>query len=151
MSSLGVVDTVSPEATMRTSRQQSESHRGSLGDRSSVALLSSGAISGLTLAVAFGLLALGVESFWVTFVVGFGFVLPMSLGVVAWLYPEDGPADTAPGDSHVRQTTGSHSHTGTADSDDRPAIETLRLRYARGELSETEFERRVQHLLENER
>jgi Predicted membrane protein (DUF2078). len=137
---------------MTMSRQQSGDRHDSLpGDRSSVALLSSGAISGLTLAVAFGLLALGVESFWVTFVVGFGFVLPMSLGVVAWLYPEDGQADIGPGDGRSRQTTGSHNHTGAADSDDRPAVETLRLRYARGELSETEFERRVQLLLEDER
>jgi hypothetical protein len=137
---------------MTASRQQSaSSHRGSLpGDRSSVALLSSGVISGLTMAVAFGLLALGVESFWVTFVVGFGFVLPVSIGGVAWLYPEDGQTDTVLDDSNTRQTTGTRTDTGTADSDDEPAVEALRLRFARGELSEAEFERRVQLLQDTE-
>lgn len=137
---------------MTTSRQQFE--RGSYdsppGDRASAALLTSAVISGLTLAVAFGLLALGVESFWVTFVVGFGFLLPMSIGVVAWLYPEDAQAATRLPDSHTGPTTGSRDNTDTADTDDRPAIEALRLRYARGELSEAEFERRVELLLENE-
>lgn len=127
------------------------SRRDSLpGDRDSVALLTSGVVSGLTLAVAFGLLALGVESFWVTFVVGFGFVLPVSIGGVAWLYPEDGQTDTVLDDSNTRQTTGTRTDTGTADSDDEPAVEALRLRFARGELSEAEFERRVQLLQDTE-
>ncbi len=102
--------------------------RGSLpGDRDSAGLVVSGAVSGLTLAVAFGLLALGVESFWVTFVVGFAFLLPTSLGAVAYLYPE-------PDDS------------GGAAGDDHSPMDELRMRYARGELSETEFERRTRIL-----
>jgi len=134
------------------SRHTGGSRRGSLpGDRSSAALLTSGAVSGLTLLVAFGLLALGVESFWVTFIVGFGFVLPMSIGAVAWLYPDEGQAETGLWTTGTRQTTESRSHTSTAGGDNESAIETLRLRYARGELSEAEFERRVELLLESER
>jgi uncharacterized membrane protein len=106
------------------------------GDRDAAAMLTAGVVSGLTLAVAFGLLALGVESFWVTFVVGFGFVLPTSIGVVASRWPEaESPAD-AP--------------TGSTDSDDRPAMEALRLQYARGEIDDAEFDRRARRLAETE-
>jgi uncharacterized membrane protein len=110
------------------------SRRDSLpGDRDSVALLTSGVVSGLTLAVAFGLLALGVESFWVTFVVGFGFVLPISIGTVAWLWPDE-------------EATGREQ----ADGEPGAAMAELRLQYARGEIGEAEFERRARLLADHE-
>ncbi|MFT4881066.1 MAG: hypothetical protein ACI9HI_001067 [Salinirussus sp.] len=43
----------------------------------------SGGITTLALGAAFGLLALGVELFWVAFPVGFGGVLPIVSGLVA--------------------------------------------------------------------
>jgi hypothetical protein len=53
------------------------------GNRIAIALVVSGIVSLLTLGTAFGLLALGVEYFWVAFPVGFGGVLPVALGLVA--------------------------------------------------------------------
>lgn len=127
---------------MSTSPQSTGGRQDSLpGDRSSVALLTSSVVSGLTLAVAFGLLALGVESFWVAFVVGFGFVLPASMGVVSYLWADE-DEETALGDRN------GHSADTAGDETDR-AMSELRMQYARGELSETEFERRVQVLTEN--
>lgn len=56
-----------------------------LGNRVATALIVVGIISLLTLGTAFGLLALGIEAFWVVFPVGFGGVLPIALGlVVVW-------------------------------------------------------------------
>jgi uncharacterized membrane protein len=83
-----------------------------------------------TLVVAFGLLALGVESFWLAFVVGFGVVLPAAVGLVEYDWSDD------------RQSTADR------DSEAEAALATLRQRYARGELSEVEFERRLEQLLE---
>ena len=93
------------------------------GDRAS------GATTALTLVVAFGLLALGVESFWVAFPAGFGVVLPTALGLAARCWPAD---------------TGRERDEGP-----RTAPEELRLQYARGELTGAEFERRVGRLLED--
>lgn len=85
-------------------------------------------VTSLTMTVAFGLLALGIEWFWVAFVVGFGGVLPAAVGVTERRGGEgarhDGPDD---------------------------ALATLRRRYARGDLTDAEFERRVERLLETER
>ena len=94
------------------------------GDRPTAALLVSGGISALTLAVAFALLALDIGWFWVAFVVGFGFVLPTGLGIVGVFYPDrEGVTDTTGGS--------------------RTPMEELELRFARGELSEAEFEQRA--------
>ncbi len=54
------------------------------------ALVVSGAVTLLTLGVAFGLLALGVEMFWVAFPVGFGGVLPVAVGASALLMSASG-------------------------------------------------------------
>jgi len=88
-----------------------------------------GGVTAVTLTVAFGLMFLGVPWFWVAFPVGFGGVLPMALGLVR-LYER-------------RQESES------AEPADDP-IATLRERYARGELSDAEFERQVEQLLETE-
>lgn len=87
----------------------------------------------LTLAVAFTLLALGVESFWVVFVVGFGGVVPVSVGLLATLDRRD----TQRAGSRDRQSEPTDS-----------ALAELRMRYAAGEFTEAEFERRVERLLE---
>ena len=92
--------------------------------------IAAGAVTALTLTVAFGLLFLGVPYFWVAFPVGFGGLLPMAVGA-ARLYQR-------------RQATAP-----TDDAED-DAIATLRDRYARGELTDAEFERQVERLLETE-
>jgi uncharacterized membrane protein len=89
-----------------------------------------GVVTAATLAVAFGLMALGVESFWVAFVVGFGGVLPLSAAALKYREATD--------DTPTR-----------ADRSDA-ALEELQLRYARGEFTDEEFERRAERLLETE-
>jgi hypothetical protein len=62
----------------------------SLGNRVAIAFIVVGILSLLTLGTAFGLLALGIEDFWVVFPVGFGGVLPIALGlVVVWTSPDN--------------------------------------------------------------
>lgn len=94
-------------------------------------MLVAGAVTTVTLAVAFALLAAGVSSFWIVFVVGFAGVLPMALAAVS-LYED-----------RQERTSGESS-------EDEDALAELRRRYARGELTELEFERRVERLLETE-
>lgn len=93
--------------------------------------LVAGVVTTGTLAVAFSLLALGVESFWVAFPVGFGAVLPLSLGVL-----------------HSRQATPAQTPGRQAERGDEAALDELRVRYAQGDLTDDEFERRVERLLE---
>lgn len=90
-----------------------------------------GAVIGLTFLVGFGLMFAGVPFFWVAFIVGFAGVLPMAMGF-AKLYEH-------------RQSSESPR---TNEQED--ALEELRKRYARGEFTDEEFERRVEHLLETE-
>jgi hypothetical protein len=92
--------------------------------------VAAGAVTALTLTVAFGLLALGVPYFWVAFPVGFGGVMPMAIGLARWYDQREDDGEP------------------TAEDDD--ALATLRERYARGELTDAEFERQVERLLETE-
>lgn len=55
------------------------------GNRIAIALIVTGILSLLTLGTAFGLLASGIEAFWVVFPVGFGGILPIALGLVVVL------------------------------------------------------------------
>jgi uncharacterized membrane protein len=91
--------------------------------------LVAGGVTALTLGVAFGLMALGVPSFWVAFPVGFGFVLPAALATSRARRADDPPSLSRTEESPT-------------------AVETLKRRYAEGELSDEEFERRVERLLE---
>ena len=95
-----------------------------------------GVTTGLILTVAFGLLALGVPWFWVAFPVGFGGLLPVAMGLTE-LY------ERRQADNH---TPASESTT----SSEEEALETLRNRYARGEIDDEEFEQRIELLLETE-
>lgn len=94
-----------------------------------------GAVTTLTLLVAFGLLWAGSSSFWIVFIVGFAGVLPMALAATKWYESRS-------------QSVRSGGSAPTSETED--ALETLRRRYARGELSEAEFERQVERLLETE-
>jgi hypothetical protein len=92
---------------------------------------------------------LGYDWFWVVFVVGFVAVVPIvevvtnALGVGETSTSESG-ADTRP---HRHQTAPDR----TADTEsEQDALDALRSRYARGELSDAEFERKVEALLETE-
>lgn len=92
------------------------------------------AVTTLTLLVAFGLLAAGVSGFWLAFPVGFGGVLPLAVGLARLYQRGDSAPSTADDGGEV---------------EDDP-IATLRERYARGELTDAEFERRVEKLIETE-
>lgn len=108
--------------------------------QSPLATVVSSAVTTGTLLVAFTLLALDVEQFWVTFVVGFGVVLPTALAAVR--------ATEADGEETTRHTgprAELHTESGTAQ-----ALEDLRERYARGEMGDEEFERRLERVLERE-
>jgi len=124
-----------------SSRSTSPLSIGSVGTGAEPGVVSerTGAVAGLTtlviLAVAFGAMALGVPYFWVAFPVGFGGVLPLVLAYTGRREREADPAAAGAG--------------AAADADDE-ALETLRRRYARGELTDAAFERRVQRLLETE-
>jgi len=90
-----------------------------------------GAVTMLTLTIAFGLMFAGVPYFWVAFPVGFGGLLPMAVGA-ARLYRRRQETDSRPA------------------SEDDDALATLRERYAQGDLTDAEFERQVERLLETE-
>lgn len=96
-----------------------------------------GAVSAVTFLVGFGLMFAGFGFFWVAFVIGFAGVLPMTLGLVRYYQRKNEDARPA-----VNTTDRADE---TAD-----ALDELRQRYARGELSDEEFDRRVERLLETE-
>jgi len=96
---------------------------------SPVAPLVPGVVTALTMTVAFGLLAAGFEFFWVAFVVGFGGIMPIAVGLAKHAESERDSGENAQRDD---------------------ALSALRRRYARGELTDAEFERRLERLLETE-
>ncbi|WP_134672500.1 SHOCT domain-containing protein [Halorussus marinus] len=87
------------------------------------------------LVVGLGLLGLfaGIEGFWLVFVIGFAVVVPL---VDTLLGDDEASADP---DASVE-----------APESKQEALDTLRDRYARGDLSDAEFERKVERLLETE-
>lgn len=91
----------------------------------------SGAVMALTFLVGFGLMFAGVPWFWVAFPVGFAGLLPAAIGLARWYERSWSVAEP---------TT----------SPEERALEELRERYARGDLTDEEFERRVERLLETE-
>ena len=91
----------------------------------------SGVVMALTFLVGFGLMFAGVPWFWVAFPVGFAGLLPAAIGLARW---------------YERSWSVSEP---TASPEER-ALEELRERYARGDLTDEEFERRVERLLETE-
>lgn len=91
-------------------------------------------VSAVTLILGFSLMAFGFDLFWLAFVIGFAGILPPAV-VLADYYGETSETNKSPkSESNEAET----------------ALAELRNRYARGELSEQEFERRVELLLETE-
>ena len=98
-----------------------------------VTLLVAGGVTALTLGVAFGLLALGVRFFWVAFPVGFGVVLPGAIAL-----------------ANARHASKRRNAAASQTADSPTSLEVLRRRYAAGEISDEEFEHRVERLLKSE-
>lgn len=91
--------------------------------------IATGAAMLVMIAAAAGLLALDVSWWWIAFPMG-GALVPLFQGLATWYAGDEA------------------SEPGTDRQQD--ALDTLRDRYARGELTEAEFERRVERLLETE-
>jgi hypothetical protein len=99
-----------------------------------------GGVTLLVLATAFSLHALDVPWAWVVYPLGFGGLLPLATGVAA----RAGCGAEREPRPERRGADGRGRH-GQA-----VALEDLRLRYARGELDEAAFERRLERLLSSE-
>lgn len=97
-------------------------------DQQPLEQIAAGVTTAVILLVAFSLLALDVAWFWIVFPVGFGGVLPAVLGGVRYYQQSDDAEPTA--------------------SDD--PVEALKDRYARGEIDDAEFERRLEERLGTE-
>lgn len=111
---------------------------------------SQGKASAITslLVLGAGLLALflDVPNWWLVFVIGYAVVLP----IVAILFDEDGDSDVLD-ETDRRMDDALKGRTADEVPDSkRDALETLRERYAQGELSEEQFENKLEHLLETE-
>ncbi|WP_134669185.1 SHOCT domain-containing protein [Halorussus marinus] len=76
--------------------------------------------------LAVALLAAGVSWWWMAFPIGGG-LIPLAVGLAQW-----------------------YRDRGVDESDEQDALDALRARYARGELTEAEFESRLERLLETE-
>ncbi|PSP44106.1 hypothetical protein BRC63_03060 [Halobacteriales archaeon QH_10_70_21] len=94
----------------------------------------------LVLVVGFAALALGQSWFWVVFAAGFGGLVPL---VATLSKDEPEPEREAPAEG----PTPGRSRTNQSRTE---ALETLRDRYARGELTHEEFERKLEALMETE-
>ena len=98
---------------------------------------SAGVASMLVLTVGLAALFLDQSWFWVVFVVGFAGVVPL-VGVLSKGDESESPPETP------------HDGAGTTEESRTEALETLRERYARGELTHEEFERKLEALMETE-
>jgi uncharacterized membrane protein len=105
----------------------------------------------LTFAVALGGLFAGIPNWWAAFVIGFGFVLPAVSMLEHSGHEEHADGSTSNTDASATRTdTSSPITQGTRNDSKNDALETLRDRYARGELSEEQFEAKLERLLETE-
>lgn len=97
-----------------------------------------GIASLLVLGLGLTALFVGIDWFWVIFAVGFAVVVPL-----VSLLAGDESSDGTDGESGTPSTDAV-----SADTDD--SLVTLRERYARGELTDAQFERKLETLLETE-
>ncbi|WP_436909552.1 SHOCT domain-containing protein [Halosimplex marinum] len=108
--------------------------------------VATGAVTFLTLGVAFSLMFLGVDYFWVAFPVGFGGGMPLAVALAKYYESrrdrerEHGRGRGGPEWRRDRER----------DDETDDALAELRARYAAGEIDDAEFERRVERLLETE-
>jgi hypothetical protein len=119
-------------------RSRDDGRGGLVTDSARDPSVAASAVSALTLTVAFGLLALGVDWFWVAFPVGFGGVLPLTVALDA---AREGTA------SGVDVEEGAPTGDDTRPGGTQAALAELRRRYASGELTDDAFERKVEELL----
>lgn len=111
------------------------------------------AASLLVLGLGLAALFLDVSNWWLVFVIGYAVVVPL----VALLTGEDdAEADDVLSETNRRMDDALRGRTTDDDGErdvppsKRDALETLRDRYAQGELSEEQFESKLERLLETE-
>jgi uncharacterized membrane protein len=100
----------------------------------------------LVLGVGFVAMFLEVSWFWMVWVLGFAVLVPM-LAVLLGVDDEDEP-QTEPAGSRSRNHDDAEYR--GRDPSGADALETLRERYARGDLTDEQFERKLDRLLETE-
>lgn len=101
----------------------------------------------LVLGVGFVGMFLSIEWFWMVWVLGFAVVVPM-LAVLLGVDDEEEPT-SGPAGKTTRDAGDASEYRGT-DETGADALETLRERYARGDLTDAQFERKLERLLETE-
>jgi len=102
-------------------------------------------VLGAGLGSLFGVPVLNVVDFWVIFAIGYAVVVPL----VSLLRGRgDGAETNRP--RRGRRERGDQTMDTEPDEDVDAALDRLRDRYARGELSEAQFERKLETLLETE-
>lgn len=128
-------------------------------DENAIVRLTSLGVVGVGLAALF----LGYDWFWITFVVGFAVLVPAvkiltdELGLGSASGGGSTQEDSAEEWGSTRQNSSRTQARADASESKRDSpeskqdsLDTLRDRYARGELSEAEFEQKVERLLETE-
>lgn len=98
-------------------------------------------VLGAGLGSLFGVPILEAVDFWVIFVIGYAVVVPLVSLLRGW----DGASATTP----QAEDAADASEDASADDVDA-ALDRLRDRYARGDLSDEQFERKLEALLETE-
>lgn len=105
-------------------------------------------VTGITamLVLGLGFIALfaNVSYFFVIWIIGFAVILP----IVAMLFDEDEDESTTEKPNHETHVPAERSNANDSPTSD--ALSTLRDRYARGELTDEQFERKLDALLETE-
>ncbi|WP_311170492.1 SHOCT domain-containing protein [Halobellus ordinarius] len=103
-------------------------------------------VLGAGLGSLFGVPLLAAVDFWLIFVIGYAVVVPL-VSLFRGRRSRDGRVERPGRDS---ETEGQHAAEGSAGEDVDSALSRLRERYASGELSEEQFERKLEALLETE-
>lgn len=88
------------------------------------------------------------QSWWLPFML-FGYIVIVPLTAILFGDEED-VAEWVEDDTEAETSTGTATDSWKTDDDPQGALETLRNRYARGELTDEQFERKVERLLETE-
>ncbi|WP_158057367.1 SHOCT domain-containing protein [Halorussus halophilus] len=99
----------------------------------------------LVLGLGLTALFMGYSWFWVVFVVGFAVVVP-----IAKLLSQEFGVGTETRSDDRSHAYGDSETRATAPESKTDALDSLRDRYARGELSDEQFEQKVEKLLETE-
>lgn len=108
-----------------------------------------GIVSVLVTGIWLAALLLGFE-WWLPFML-FGYIA--LIPIVSMLFDEDEDEDEEATERQERReetTAGRQQGTDATGASSQDALETLRERYARGELTHQQFERKLEHLLETE-